>query len=186
MSAAFDSGKFTFSRGTADDAAELADFAARTFKETFLEDNDPEDMQAHLDANYGSEQQAAELADDDVITILVRADMVLLGYAQVRRKAPPSCVTQTDPVELHRFYLDYSVHGTGLAARLMQEVFSASKELAGRHLWLGVWERNPRAIAFYKKCGFSDVGSQIYRVGSDDQIDRILVTDLGALPTDSD
>ena len=41
-------------------------------------------------------------------------------------------------------------------------------------LWLGVWERNPRAQAFYRKSGFADVGSQVFLVGTDAQTDRVM------------
>ena len=175
MTAVSNMGGITISRASIEDAAELADFAARSFKDAFSEDNRPEDMQAHLDASYGAEQQSAELADPDVVTVLGRSGSALVAYAQVRRSSPPPCVTQTDPIELHRFYLDRSMHGTGLAATLMEEAFRVTTELGGLHLWLGVWERNPRAIAFYGKCGFRDVGSQFYMVGPDKQTDRVLV-----------
>ncbi len=171
---------FAVSRASIGDAAELARFAARTFEDTYSKDTRHEDVRAHIDAAFGVEQQTAELADPDVITILVRSDLALVAYAQVRRKESPACVSQPDPVELHRFYLDRGAHGTGLAAVLMHEVNRASLELGGRHLWLGVWERNPRAIAFYEKCGFRDVGSQTYMVGPDKQNDRVLVVEVGA------
>ena len=48
-------------RGTAADAAALADFAARTFAETFGEFNTPENLRAHLAASYGLPQQTREL-----------------------------------------------------------------------------------------------------------------------------
>lgn len=178
MTADSNMSEITISRASIEDAAELAEFAARSFKDAFSEDNRPEDIQAHLDASYGVEQQTAELADPDVVTLLGRSGTPLVAYAQVRRSAPPPCVTQADPIELHRFYLDRSMHGTGLAATLMEEAFKLTTELGGRHLWLGVWERNPRAIAFYGKCGFLDVGSQFYMVGPDRQTDRVLVVDV--------
>ena len=43
-----------------------------------------------------------------------------------------------------------------------------------RTLWLGVWERNPRAIAFYTKCGFVDVGEHAFVFGTDEQTDRVM------------
>jgi ribosomal protein S18 acetylase RimI-like enzyme len=58
----------------------------------------------------------------------------------------------------------------------MSEVHRAAPELGGRQLWLGVWERNARAIAFYKKIGFVDVGSHDFYVGADRQTDRVLLT----------
>ena len=47
-------------RGSVSDAAELAEFAARTFEEKFSADNNPEDLQTHLSTNYGFQQQSAE------------------------------------------------------------------------------------------------------------------------------
>ena len=168
----------TIGLGTESDAEELAEFAARTFQETFVADNKPEDIQAHLSANYGTKQQASELADPSVTTILARRNRELLAYAQVRRSTPPPCVTHAAPIELHRLYVDRGAHGSGLASKLMQSVHQAARYFDGQHIWLGVWERNARAIAFYEKTGFVDVGSTIYMVGPDRQVDRVLVASI--------
>ena len=58
----------------------------------------------------------------------------------------------------------------------MRAVHKAARDFEGRHIWLGVWERNLRAIGFYEKAGFVDVGSTVYMVGPDRQVDRVLVT----------
>lgn len=175
----------TMRRGSVADATELAAFAARSFKDTYSANNRPDDMQVHLAATFGPDQQAAELADPLVVTLLARSKGELVAYAQVRRNPPPPCVTHADPIELHRFYVDRRAHGAGLASRLMQVVHQTAREFQGRHIWLSVWERNPRAIAFYKKAMFVDVGSTFYMVGPDKQMDRVLVAvvsapDLGA------
>lgn len=162
-------------RGSVADAAKLAAFAAKCFEETYSADNDPDDLRAHLDNSYGLAQQTAELADPSVFTILARLDGDLVAYAQVRRNTPPSCVTHAAPIELHRFYVDQRAHGSGLASKLMEAVQQAVSEFEGRHIWLSVWERNTRAIAFYKKEKFADVGSTFYMVGPDKQVDRVLV-----------
>ena len=165
-------------RGSVADAAELAAFAAKCFEETYSADNNPDDLRAHLDNSYGLAQQTAELADPLVLTILARSNGELVAYAQVRRNTPPLCVTHAAPVELHRFYVDQRAHGSGLASDLMEAVLQAARELQGRHIWLGVWERNPRAIAFYKKEKFVDVGSTFCMVGPDKQSDRVLVAEI--------
>lgn len=170
-------------RGNVADAADLATFAAKCFEETYSANNDPDDLRAHLDNSYGLAQQTAELADPLVFTILARLDGELVAYAQVRRNTPPLCVTHAAPIELHRFYVDQRAHGSGLASRLMQAVHQAVLEFQGRHIWLSVWERNPRAIAFYKKEKYADVGSTFYMVGPDKQLDRVLVAE--AQPRDS-
>jgi ribosomal protein S18 acetylase RimI-like enzyme len=162
-------------RGVASDAAMLAEFAARTFNDTFAADNRPEDLQSHLAASFGVAQQTKELVDPNVITLLAVSNGGLVAYAQIRRNLPPPCVTQDQTAELHRFYVDRPAHGSGIASVLMSEVHRAAHELGGRQLWLGVWERNARAIAFYKKIGFVDVGSHDFYVGADRQTDRVLL-----------
>jgi diamine N-acetyltransferase len=168
-------------RGVVDDAAALAQFAARTFAEAFGAATAPADMAAHLAGTYRPELQAAELADTGVVTLVAMHEDALVAFAQVRRNAaPPACVTACDPVEIQRFYADRSVRGTGLTAQLMCHALQAATELGGRHAWLGVWENNARAIAFYRKVGFEEIGLTVYVVGSDAQTDRVFMTALAS------
>jgi ribosomal protein S18 acetylase RimI-like enzyme len=160
---------------TPSDAAPLAELAARTFRDTFAADNDPEDLALHLATAYGAAQQASEIVDSSIMTLLVDADEQLAGYAQLRRGPTPACVTGSRPIELWRFYVAREWQGRGIAQALMRAVDRAAQRAEARTLWLGVWERNDRAKAFYRKCNFVDVGSQVFTVGSDAQTDRILV-----------
>lgn len=153
----------------------LAAFAARTFTETFAAGSTPEDMQAHLARAYGVDQQTAELTDPRVVTLLAEQDGRLVGYAQLRAATPPACVVAPDVHELHRFYVDTPAHGTGVAQRLITAAFDAARTAGARHLWLGVWEHNARALRFYAKCGFVDVGSHDFVLGTDRQTDRVMV-----------
>ena len=161
------------------DVSALAELAARTFRETFAADNRPEDMALHLTSSYGVSQQGAELADPDITTLLAEVDGQLVGFAQLRSDGATSCVTGEAPIELWRFYVAQAWHGLGVAQALMQRVESEAQARGARTLWLGVWERNPRALAFYRKTGFSDVGSQVFMVGEDAQTDRVLVRAVG-------
>lgn len=161
--------------GTPDDAAALAELASRTFRETFAADNRPEDMALHLVQAYGAAQQKGELADPAVATLLVHVDGHLAGYAQLREGVPPGCVPDEGPIELWRFYIARDWHGRGLAQSLMQAVEDEARWRGKHLLWLGVWERNERAKAFYRKMGFTDVGSQLFMLGADAQTDRVMV-----------
>lgn len=157
------------------DAASLAQFAARAFAETFGPDNRPEDIASHLAKSFGAAHQQRELADPDFVTLVMDGPEGLAAYAQVRRATPPRCVSADAPVELYRFYVDRPWQGLGVAQRLMEAVHAAASELGGKSIWLSVWERNPRAIAFYVKSGYRDVGSTTFLLGADRQSDRVLV-----------
>lgn len=172
-------GEPTIRRGRPGDARALAALAARTFEETFGRDNTPEDMAAHLERSYGEAQQGAELASPDVVTLVAEREGELVAYAQVRRASEtPACVMAREPVELWRFYVARAWQGRGVAGPLMLAALQAARDLGGASVWLSVWERNPRAIAFYAKCGFLDVGTKEFVVGSDRQTDRVLLTRL--------
>ena len=64
---------------------------------------------------------------------------------------------------------------------LMDRVKGVARERSATTLWLGVWERNDRARAFYTKCGFTDAGEHIFLFGTDPQTDRVMVTSLQTL-----
>lgn len=164
--------------GGATDATALSELAARTFRETFAADNRAEDMALHLAHAYGTSQQQRELVDPNITTLLVEIDGQLAGYAQLRSGVAPECVTGESPVELWRFYIAQPWHGRGVAQALMRRVEFEAYRRGGRTLWLGVWERNARAKAFYHGSGFMDVGSHAFMVGTDAQTDRILVRHL--------
>lgn len=174
----------TIRLGTTTDATALAELAARTFRDTFAADNRPEDMALHMASAYGTSQQQRELADPDITTLMVEIDGQLAAYAQVRDSPPPVCVTGEAPVELWRFYVDRAWHGRGVAYALMRRVEFEAHRRGGRTLWLGVWERNARARAFYEKAGFKDVGSHVFMVGTDPQTDRIMVRSIPPQPAE--
>jgi ribosomal protein S18 acetylase RimI-like enzyme len=156
-------------RAVPSDAAALAEIAERTFRETFAKDNHPDDLNAYLSQAYGESQQRSELEDPQQPALLVEDDGKLIAYAQLRHQ--PS---EHGDLEIWRFYVDSAHHGRGIAQNLMNACFETARQRGAKTIWLGVWERNARAIAFYEKCGFHDIGSHPFMVGSDLQTDRLM------------
>ena len=167
-----------FRRAKKSDAAVLAEFGARTFQETFGARNSPRDMAAYLASNYGVLQQAAELEDPNIITLVSEAEGQLAAFAQVRRQSPPESLKAEMSVELWRFYVDSPWQGRDVAQRLMEQVHAAADELGGQIIWLSVWERNERAIAFYKKSGLRIAGTKEFWLGSDLQTDYLMTLEV--------
>jgi ribosomal protein S18 acetylase RimI-like enzyme len=160
------------------DAAALAAFAARSFRETFEADNTPEDMALYLEANFGPQHQGAEIHDPGVVTLLAEDGRRLAGYSQLCEGPAPDCVLGEAPIEIRRFYVHRDWQGRGVAQSLMMASLEAAVERGARTVWLAVWERNLRAQAFYRKCGFEDSGAKEFVLGRDRQIDRVMVRAL--------
>jgi ribosomal protein S18 acetylase RimI-like enzyme len=161
-------------RGTARDAALLAELGARTFSETFGPDNTPEDMAAHIGAAFGPEKQAAELADPHTTFFIAEVDGAPAGYAVIRAGVAPGCVTGARPIELARLYACREHIGHGVGPALLETCLEEARNAGYATLWLGVWERNARAQAFYRKWGFRVVGAHVFQLGSDPQTDLLM------------
>ncbi len=147
-----------FRLATPADAPALADFGRRTFRDAYLAVMDPELMRRVLAEQFGPARQREEIEDLSALWIVAEVDGVLAGYAYLRHGRVPEIGAPPAPVELARFYVDGTWHGRGVAARLMDAAVARARQLGGRTLWLAVWQRNPRAIAFYRKYGFARIG----------------------------
>jgi ribosomal protein S18 acetylase RimI-like enzyme len=163
-----------FRQATIADAAIVAAIAERTFRSTFAAQNSAEDIDSLCASAYGEAIQKEELSDPTRETWLLELDAAAIGYFMLRSVDPPACVTGMHPIEIQRFYLDRHVQGGGSGRRMMSFALERCIALRSSTVWLGVWERNPRAIQFYQKAGFSVVGSHIFTVGTDAQTDLIL------------
>lgn len=166
-------------QATANDAELLADLGARTFYDAFAAQNNPEDLAAYLEKAYGLQQQAEELADSRATFLIAEIAQVAVGYTKLLRGEPPACIsTSSSAIEIARLYSTQAYVGRGIGPALMQACLDEALRSGFQTVWLGVWEKNPRAIAFYRKWGFAPVGSHIFVVGSDPQTDLLLEKDL--------
>lgn len=165
---------------TIDDAERIAEFAARVFYETFADGNTAEDMTMYLASSFGTERQRGEIADPNVTYLLMHVDnedgaSSIGAMALLRLGSTDPAVHGNAPIEIQRFYVDAAFRGRGVARTMMNACVAKAAALGGRTCWLGVWEKNPRAIRFYEKSGFTDVGEHTFYVGTDAQTDRIMM-----------
>lgn len=156
-----------------EDAASLAELAARTFRDTYGPSNLAEDVEAYLAEHMGAGYAERELEDPRLTTLLAEADGRLVGYAVLRAAPAPPCIAGRQPIEIARFYVDRAWHGRGVAQALMAATIRAAGP-AVDVVWLVVWQQNGRAIAFYRQCGFEVAGAQPFQMGSQLQEDYVM------------
>jgi diamine N-acetyltransferase len=175
----------TFVRpATSADAARLSQLGATTFRETFEGENTPEDMARYLAEAFTPDRQAAEITDPAGTVLLAErrgqsGDAELVGYVHLVSGPAPAAVQGPAPLELKRLYVARAWHGQGVGQALMDAALDAARARGAETLWLGVWERNPRAVAFYRKYGFTRVGEHTFVLGADAQTDWVLARPIG-------
>lgn len=161
---------------TAADTAPLAHFAAQAFADTYRGLDDPQEIADYCAEHFRPEVMAGVIADPACTTLLAWAGEQLAGYAILRDAPAPACVTRPEPLELWRIYLGQRFIGQGLGARLMDEVHAQARRRGARTLWLGVYDRNVRAVAFYERFGFAQVGGKEFLFGGRIYVDPIYAT----------
>lgn len=169
--------RIAVAKRTAPVAAQLAELGRQTFQSTFAADNRPEDMAAYLVENFNPEKQLIELQDPQTLFLLAYMQQKLVGYAKLRFDATlglePS-KPATGRMEIERLYVREDWLGTGLGATLMRRAIEEARTQNCRTIVLGVWERNQRALEFYRRFGFKEIGRHEFRLGEDIQTDLIL------------
>jgi diamine N-acetyltransferase len=163
-----------------EDAEMLAELSYKTFWDAFHAHpkNAPEDLADYMQKAFNLETIRKELAQAHSIFLVAEIENEPVGYAKIMLGSIEDGITAENPVELNRLYSKQEFLGKGIGARLMEECFRIAKENDCDVMWLGVWEFNPRAQAFYRKYGFREVGKHVFQLGSDAQTDLLMQKEI--------
>jgi ribosomal protein S18 acetylase RimI-like enzyme len=159
---------------TDSDSGLIAAFGARTFEDSFGSFNTQEDMEEYLSSHFSKEHIRSQLADRSSTFLLAFEDDQVVGYSMLYAGSHPDSVFGSNQVELVRIYVDGHRIGKGYGSKLMEACLQTANKSGHDMIWLGVWEKNVRAIAFYEKWGFKKVGMKEFVMGSDVQHDFIM------------
>jgi diamine N-acetyltransferase len=161
---------------TIQDVEALCQIGAKTFVETYGEQNTPENLQKYLEEKFNKKQISDEINTPETTFLLVEWDNQTIGYAKMRL----NLAENPDPkaLEIERIYIEKERHGLKLGAALMQKCIDVALQKQYQSLWLGVWEHNPKALAFYQKWGFEIYGEHIFQLGDDAQTDYLMTKKL--------
>ena len=168
--------------GLAEDSRLLSELGRRTFFDSFAADNHPDDMAVYLDASFSREKLASELADPSSLFLIAESGGEAAGYARLLQSPAPPCIQARRPVHLVRIYACRRWLGLGVGPALMSACIAAARNRQCDGIWLGVWNKNSRALHFYRKWGFSRAGVQPFQLGNDRQTDLILWLPLNDVP----
>ena len=190
----------TLRRATAADAPALALTGAATFLEAFTWMLPGADIVAHALKNHTAEAYAHYLDDPNTrITLAVSGSPVVfpnepgsvVGYAMVCTPDLPTIDVLPTDLELKRIYLFSRFRGAPVlradgrpisdllpAQALMDCAFADARDLGATRLLLGTHAENARAIAFYHRNGFIEVGTRTFQVGKQQCCDLILARQL--------
>lgn len=156
------------------DAELLAKLGRQAFFEAFGVYNDPQDMQAYLDKSFDPDFIRIQLTDDTVSYVIAYFDEVAAGYSKIKRNNAPPELQGNNCMQLERIYALQAFLGKKVGSSLMKNCIDAANKESYDHLWLGVWQQNDRAIAFYKQWGFTIIGTKQFIIGKEVNDDFVM------------
>ncbi|MFB0840694.1 GNAT family N-acetyltransferase [Paenibacillus oleatilyticus] len=168
----------TIKKCTLDDLLKLQEISCETFNETFKHQNSPENMNAYLERAFNLKQLEKELSNSSSQFFFVYCNHEVAGYLKVNTNDAQSEEMGDESLEIERIYIKNNFQKHGLGKYLLNQAIEIALECNKKKIWLGVWERNENAIAFYEKMGFVQTGAHSFYMGDEEQIDFIMTKTL--------
>jgi len=110
---------------------------------------------------YAPERLATDLEDPQQAWFLAEAAGAILGFAALQKEEAPTCVKGSESIEFGRLYVRREWHGRGPGSALLEASLEEARRRGARTCWLLAWARNLRALAFYRRAGFVEVGRHV-------------------------
>lgn len=164
----------TINKCTFEDLNELQEISYETFNETFKHQNSPENMNAYLERAFTLKQLEKELSNHSSQFFFVYCNNEVAGYLKVNTNDAQSEEMGDESLEIERIYIKSKFQKHGLGKFLLNKAMEIAMEHNKKKIWLGVWEKNENAIAFYKKMGFVQTGAHSFYMGDEEQTDFIM------------
>jgi len=167
---------------TVDDIPVLCRLGAATFRETYTPISVPRQVDEYADEHFTPGKVAGWFRKPCARTLLAFVGDTPVGYAHLRHAKVPACVPDRKAIELSRLYLLAAAQGTGLGSAMMAAVLAQAAELEARTIWLGAYDRNLRALAFYARHGFVQAGAHEFEFGGEIHADPVFTRAVVAAP----
>lgn len=159
---------------TLEDLRKLQEISYETFNETFKHQNSPENMNAYLERAFNLKQLERELSNIFSLFFFVYFNNEVAGYLKVNTNDAQSEEMGDESLEIERIYIRNKFQKHGLGKYLLNKAMEIAVERKKNKIWLGVWEKNENAIAFYIKNGFVQTGAHSFYMGDEEQVDFIM------------
>ena len=159
---------------TSKDMKELRALCIQTFSDTYKAKNTPENFNNYINSSFSEAQLSKELNDQNAQFLFVQDGDQILGYLKLNEKGAQTEASHPNGLEIERIYLLKTAQGKGLGRLMINKSIEIAQKKGKSPLWLGVWDQNTNAIAFYQKMGFKIMGTHDFILGDDVQRDFVM------------
>jgi ribosomal protein S18 acetylase RimI-like enzyme len=162
------------SKITSTEINSLLHISIKTFFDTFSHLNSEANMQAYLNSNLTEQKLTKEFNTLGSEFYFVLVDEKPAGYLKINTGSSQTELQEKTGIEIERIYVLQEYQGKKIGQFLLDNSIKLAQEKHKSYLWLGVWDNNSKAIAFYKKNGFIQFDSHTFKLGDEIQTDVMM------------
>lgn len=156
------------------DLLPLIAISKKTFDDTFRPDNKDEVIDHYLQTSFTEEKMLSELHHPHSEFYFAYSDIEVAGYLKINIKDAQTEMMGNNALEIERIYVDQNYQKQGIGKHLYNKAIERANVHQVNTVWLGVWEHNQNALAFYDKMGFKHTDSHVFQMGDEAQTDFIM------------
>ena len=156
----------------------LQEVAVKTFRATYEHKNEAVHFEKYVAKSFCDKQIKSELKNPKTHFFFVKIEAEIVGYFKLNEAGSQSDLNKPNTLEIERIYVYEKFKGKGIGRKMIEFSSAFAKKHGLTELWLGVWEQNPAAIAFYKKMGFEKFGTHSFMMGEEEQTDFLLKMEI--------
>ena len=168
----------TLKRVLTADVLDLQHIGKATFTETFAWCNTEENLLNYLSSNFNTDKLLAQINNPDSEFYFAESGMEIVGYLKVNLAAAQTELQDATSLEIERIYVLNAFQGKKVGQILFDKAVQIAQTYKKEYLWLGVWEENTKAIAFYEKNGFVVFDTHEFKLGDEVQTDYLMKKQL--------
>lgn len=156
------------------DLVSLREVCIETYYDTFKSNTTEENLKLYFDTAYQLETLESELLNPHSEVYLLESESIIAGYLKINIEDAQTEPMGNETLEVQRIYVRSAFKRRGFGNKLLLLAEKRARELDKKRIWLGVWEKNFKAQAFYESNGYHHVGEHQFIAGDQIDIDWIM------------
>ncbi|MGV8917225.1 MAG: GNAT family N-acetyltransferase [Pseudomonas sp.] len=165
----------TFRLATPADALCIGALGTQVWLDTYATDGIRPALAKTVTQLFSEPAIAVTLQDDNRVIVLAEKAGHLIGFAQFKYSTGHTLISAPSTVELERLYVQERFTGTGVGKALLRQTEELVCKDGKSALWLTAWVGNPRALAFYTRQGYEDIGTTGYCFEGEEHENRVFM-----------
>lgn len=150
------------------DADVIALLGRVTFTETFghLFSN-KNDLSNYFDSTFSVDKIEHSLSKPNNVYWLAFVERLPVGYAKLKLISPTQFLPGKNVSQLQKIYVLKDFLSMKIGFHLQDLLLNKAKESGSNEIWLSVLKSNERAVNFYLKNEFKQIGDHNFQIGSE-------------------